>query len=146
MKTLWSAVATTVALGTIGVAVVGQRDRPPVDRFRDVNGVLVTILKVPSFIATLTMLLIGRGIILGLTGGRSIGYAVKGREYPEFFNLGETNAFGFNNQIPIALVIVIIGAFVLAKTRWGYETFATGGNEQAAAYAGIPTRWVRIRA
>ncbi len=42
--------------------------------------------------------------------------------------------------------IVAIGAVVLAKTRWGYETFATGGNEQAAAYAGIPTRWVRIRA
>ena len=40
----------------------------------------------------------------------------------------------------------MIGAFVLAKTRWGYETFATGGNEQAAIYAGIPTRWVRIRA
>jgi ribose transport system permease protein len=35
---------------------------------------------------------------------------------------------------------------VLAKTRWGYETFATGGNEQAAVYAGIPTRLVRIRA
>ncbi len=40
----------------------------------------------------------------------------------------------------------MIGAVVLAKTRWGYETFATGGNEQAAIYAGIPTRWVRIRA
>ena len=35
---------------------------------------------------------------------------------------------------------------MLGKTRWGYETFATGGNEQAAIYAGIPTRWVRIRA
>ena len=35
---------------------------------------------------------------------------------------------------------------MLAKTRWGYETYATGGNEQAAIYAGIPTRWVRIRA
>ncbi len=111
-----------------------------------INGVLVTILRVPSFIATLTMLLIGRGIILGLTGGRSIGYAVKARDYPWFFHLGETNALGFNNQIPIALVIVAIGAIVLAKTRWGYETFATGGNEQAAIYAGIPTRWVRIRA
>ena len=43
-------------------------------------------------------------------------------------------------------MVVAIGALVLAKTRWGYETFATGGNEQAAIYAGIPTRWVRIRA
>jgi ribose transport system permease protein len=111
-----------------------------------INGVLVTILKVPSFIATLTMLLIGRGIILGLTGGRSIGYAVKARDYPWFFHLGETNSLGFNNQILIALVVIAIGAVVLAKTRWGYETFATGGNEQAAVYAGIPTNWVRIRA
>jgi len=110
------------------------------------NGVLVTILRVPSFIATLTMLLIGRGIVLGLTGGKSIAYAVKAREYPAFFHLGETNLLGFNNQIPIALAVILVGAFVLAKTRWGYETFATGGNEQAAIYAGIPTRWVRIRA
>jgi ribose transport system permease protein len=111
-----------------------------------INGVLVTILRVPAFIATLTMLFIGRGFVLGLTGGQSILYPVKAREFRWFFQLGEFNVWGFNNQIPIALVVVAIGAFVLAKTRWGYETFATGGNEQAAVYAGIPTRWVRIRA
>ena len=111
-----------------------------------INGVLVTILRVPAFIATLTMLFIGRGFVLGLTGGQSILYPVKARDYHWFFQLGEFNAWGFNNQIPIALVVVAVGAVVLAKTRWGYETFATGGNEQAAIYAGIPTRWVRIRA
>jgi ribose transport system permease protein len=111
-----------------------------------VNGLLVTILQVPAFIATLTMLLIGRGIVLGLTGGKAILYSTKAGEYPLYFTLGETNALGFNNQIPIAIVVVVIGAYVLGKTRWGYETFATGGNEQAAVYAGIPTHWVRIRA
>ncbi|MGH6898291.1 MAG: ABC transporter permease [Geminicoccaceae bacterium] len=111
-----------------------------------INGVLVTILRVPAFIATLTMLFIGRGIVLGLTGGRSILYSAKAREFPLYFDLGETNGLGFNNQIPIALVIIALGAYALGKTRWGYETFATGGNEQAAIYAGIPTRWVRIRA
>src|SRR4026208_1577439 len=97
------------------------------------------ILEVPSFTATLTVLLIGRGIILGLTGGKSIGYAIKARDYPWFFHLGETNSLGFNNQILIALAVVAVGAVLLAKTRFGYETFATGGNEQAAIYAGIPT-------
>ena len=111
-----------------------------------INGVLVTILKVPAFIATLTMLLIGRGIVLGLTGGKSILYSTKAAEFPLFFSLGEGNVLGFNNQIPIAIVVAAIGAYVLGKTRWGYETFATGGNEQAAVYAGIPTHWVRIRA
>ncbi len=111
-----------------------------------INGVLVTFLRVPAFIATLTMLLIGRGIVLGLTGGKSIRYAVKAQDYDWFFQLGANNGWGFNNQVFIVLVVVAIGAYVLAKTRWGYETLATGGNEQAAIYAGIPTNWVRIRA
>ncbi len=42
-----------------------------------VNGVLVTVLRVPAFIATLTMLLIGRGLVLGLTGGKNIAYPAK---------------------------------------------------------------------
>jgi len=111
-----------------------------------INGLLVTVVRVPAFIATLTMLLIGRGVILGLTGGKSILYSTKAAEFPLYFGLGETNALGFNNQIPIALLVMLLGALVLAKTSWGYETFATGGNRQAAIYAGIPTRWVRIRA
>jgi ribose transport system permease protein len=111
-----------------------------------VNGVLVTILKVPAFIATLTMLFIGRGFVLALTHGQATYYPAKAAGYPLFFHLGETNLFGFNNQIVIFAVVAVIGAYVLAKTRWGYETFATGGNEQAASYAGIPTNWVRIRA
>ncbi|MER8370715.1 ABC transporter permease [Mesorhizobium sp. M1348] len=111
-----------------------------------VNGVLVTILKVPAFIATLTVLFIGRGFVLALTHGQAIYYPAKATGYPVFFHLGETNLLGFNNQIVIFLVVAVTGAYVLAKTRWGYETFATGGNEQAASYAGIPTNWVRIRA
>jgi ribose transport system permease protein len=111
-----------------------------------INGVLVTILKVPAFIATLTMLLIGRGFVLALTHGQAIYYPAKASEYPLFFHLGETNMLGFNNQIVVFAVVAVIGAYVLAKTRWGYETFATGGNELAAVYAGIPTRWVRTRA
>ncbi len=108
------------------------------------NGILVTILKVPAFIATLTMLFIGRGLVLGLTGGKTISYPQKAEEYA-FFALGEFNAFGFNNQIILFLIIAIVGAVILARTRWGYETYATGGNALAADYAGISTRLVRIR-
>lgn len=108
------------------------------------NGVLVTILKVPAFIATLTMLFIGRGLVLGLTGGKTISYPQKAAEYA-FFVVGENNALGFNNQILVFLVVAVIGGLMLARTRWGYETFATGGNALAADYSGIDTRIVRIR-
>ncbi|APF37182.1 sugar ABC transporter permease [Chelatococcus daeguensis] len=109
-----------------------------------VNGVLVAILRVPPFIATLTMLFIGRGLVLGLTGGKTIGFDLKAQGY-WLFAMGETNALGFNNQILIFLVFAVVGALVLAKTRVGYETYAVGGNEQAAQYAGIATKAVRIR-
>jgi len=41
MKTLWSALATAVVLGTVGASVVGQKERQPVDRFVDVNGLRI---------------------------------------------------------------------------------------------------------
>jgi ribose transport system permease protein len=60
--------------------------------------------------------------------------------------LGENNAWGFNNQVFVFVLFSIVGAFLLAKTRAGYQTFATGGNELAATYSGIRTNWVRMRA
>ncbi|ODT85271.1 ABC transporter permease [Phenylobacterium sp. SCN 70-31] len=111
-----------------------------------INGYFVTYLRVPSFITTLTMLFIGRGFVLGLTGGKTVSYSEKAATAPWFFQIGETNAFGFNNQILIFALVTIVGMFVLAKTRWGYETYATGGNELAATYSGIPTNRVRMRA
>ncbi len=103
------------------------------------------MLEVPAFIATLTMLFIGRGLIMGLTGGNNIGYAIKAQGYPDFFALGETNAWGFNTQIFVFIIVAIVGAVTLAYTTIGWTTQATGGNEQAARYAGIATRWVRMR-
>ena len=111
-----------------------------------INGTLVTVLRVPAFIATLTILFIGRGFVLGLSGGKTISYIDKARSFPEFFLIGENNSWGFNNQVFVFAIFAVIGAILLAKTRAGYQTFATGGNELAATYAGISTRWVRMRA
>ncbi|WP_159589716.1 ABC transporter permease [Chelativorans xinjiangense] len=111
-----------------------------------INGVLVTMLQVPSFIATLTMLFIGRGLVLGITGGKTISFAGKARDHEWFFAIGERGALGFNNQILLLIVVALVGMILLGKTRWGYETYATGGNEMAAGYAGISTRRARMRA
>jgi len=110
-----------------------------------INGFLVTVLEVPAFIATLTMLFIGRGVILGVTGGKNIAFEIKAGDSPAFFYLGEINAFGFNNQIILFIVIAAVGAVILAYTTIGWTTYSVGGNEQAARYAGINTRFVRIR-
>ena len=103
--------------------------------------------KVPAFIATLTMLFIGRGFVLGLTGGKTSPMPIKAQDYPLVLPARRDQRPRLQQPDPdLRCVVAVVGAVVLAKTRWGYETFATGGNEQAATYAGIPTRWVRIRA
>ena len=75
---------------------------------------LVTWLKVPAFIATLTMLFVGRGMVLGLTGGKTIAYEIKAGS-SRFFALGEGNALGFNNQILVFVLVAIVGGIVLAR-------------------------------
>lgn len=111
-----------------------------------INGLLVTRLRVPAFIATLTMLFIGRGLVLGLTGGKTIAFDRKAAADGWFFGIGETNALGFNSQIIVFLVVAALGMLLLAKTRRGYQTYAVGGNAQASQYAGIGTGGVRLRA
>jgi ribose transport system permease protein len=108
------------------------------------NGLLVTKLKVPAFIATLAMLFIGRGLVLGLTGGQEISYPGKAGGDP-FFWLGQTGIGGINNQVLVFLMVAVIGALLLGRTVWGYETYATGGNAEAAERSGTNTDRVRIR-
>ncbi len=127
---IWTAVAWCLVMGlAIGL----------------INGFMVTVLEVPAFIATLTMLFIGRGVILGLTGGKNIAFEIKAGEYPAFFHLGEINALGFNNQIILFVILAVVAAAALAYTTIGWTTYSVGGNEQAARYAGINTRFVRMR-
>src|ERR1700741_2808622 len=106
---LWTAVFWCLVLGL----VIGL-----------INGFFVTILEVPAFIATLTMLFIGRGVILGLTGGKNIAFELKALGTSGFFPLGEINAFGFNNQIIAFLIVAAIGAIALAYTSIGWTTYA----------------------
>ncbi|MBO0752685.1 MAG: ABC transporter permease, partial [Bradyrhizobiaceae bacterium] len=108
------------------------------------NGVLVTKLKVPSFIATLAMLFVGRGLVLGVTGGQEISYPGKAAADP-FFWIGDTGLLGINHQVFVLVAVGVVGALLLGRTRWGFETHAIGGNSLAAGYAGIPADRVRMR-
>lgn len=110
-----------------------------------INGFVVTRLAVPAFIATLTMLFIGRGLVLGLTGGKTIAFDTKAAGDAWFFGIGETNRFGFNSQIIIFVAVALIGIVLLGKTTTGLQVYAAGGNAQAAQYAGIDVRWIRMR-
>ena len=108
-----------------------------------VNGVLITLAKLPPFIATLGMLQIARGIVYGL----SQGWPVQNLP-PNFMVIGRQNipAAGINFPLPtiIMLVIGIIAWIFLTRTAWGYRIFAVGGNEQASRLSGISVTRTKI--
>jgi len=110
-----------------------------------VNGLVVSYLKVPSFIATLGMMLLVRGSALYWVGGAPQGYLTDnwrafGRNYIENVPL-----FG---RIPYALIILIVIAiiayFLFHRTHFGKQILAIGDNVRASQLSGVRVQLVRV--
>jgi ribose/xylose/arabinose/galactoside ABC-type transport system permease subunit len=105
------------------------------------NGVAVAYFGMNSFIVTLAMLAMARGLAFIVASGNT----VFGFPQP-FDDLGGSN-FG---PVPIAAIIslgiVALGAFALSRTVFGSNVYAVGGNREAARLAGIPVRQTLLAA
>ncbi|SET81575.1 ABC transporter permease [Paracoccus homiensis] len=128
---VWAVVVLTCVLG----ALVGA-----------VNGVLISVFKVPAFVATLGVMYVARGVALLMTNGLTYNN-LSGR--PELGNTG-FDWLGFNRiaGVPISVIVLavlaIIGGLMLSRSSFGRWLYASGGNERAAELSGVPTRRVKI--
>ena len=102
-------------------------------------GIVVAKQKLNSLIVTLAALSIAKGVALVYTGGIPI--FIKNQT---FISIGN----GYFGPIPIpvvmALFLLIIGQFVLQKTKFGRYVYAVGGNMKAAIASGINTNRIVI--
>lgn len=101
-----------------------------------VNGLLVTRLKLSSFLVTLAMTGIGLGTTLVISHGANVPYL------PRALQSGfAVNKVGGLVPMPVivSLAIVAVLWFVMAKTRFGIRTLAIGSSASAASRAGIDT-------
>jgi ribose transport system permease protein len=108
------------------------------------NGLMITKLKLPPFIATLGMLMVARGVALTITNANA---------YPApdaFGNLGNNTIFGTGPKFPgipypvlIMIAVALIFSFILGKTRIGRYIYAVGSNEEAARLSGIKVNQVK---
>lgn len=100
-----------------------------------INGLLVTVLKVPSIVATLGTLSIFRGVDFLIAGGKQVTLT---ELPPGYTDAARATVLGF---IPlfvlIAVVIVTVSAVVLRQTRFGRSVYAVGSNPEAAEILGI---------
>jgi len=100
-----------------------------------VNGIVISYLRVPAFIATLGMLSIARGVTFMASNAKPVPGLSRG-----FLKVGG----GSLGIIPIPILILtaalIVSYILLYKTRYGRYVFATGGNPTSARVSGISVK------
>jgi ribose transport system permease protein len=101
------------------------------------NGVLSTVMRINSLIATLASGIVLSGIALLITNG----FIVAPND-PNFANLGNSLVLGTTYGVWIFVLCVIVGQFILSKTTIGRKIYASGGNSEAARLSGIRVGWV----
>jgi ribose transport system permease protein len=103
------------------------------------NGYLVAYVGIPSFMMTLAMLTIARGLSVFVSGGKPI-FEVP----PILKQLGSVSSQVFG--IPVigifAVAVLILGEFILTYTKFGRYVYMTGANREAAEMSGVNTRQV----
>ena len=104
-----------------------------------INGVIVTLFRVPAIVATLGTLSIFRGIDYLIAGSHQVPLAGLP---PGFTDPARDSFFGIPIFVLIAVVIVVIGSVILRWTRFGRQLYAVGSNPEAAAVLGVPSRLV----
>lgn len=100
------------------------------------NGVLVSICRLPPFIASLGTMIIARGIAQIVNNNRntdSIGE--RADHFRDIFYYGKS--LGLFNLVWITLVLWFIFSFILGHTRTGRHIYAVGSNAEASRLSGI---------
>jgi len=100
-----------------------------------VNGLIITLGRIPPFIVTLGTMQVFRGIALQLTNGQPIFDITKVQ--PDFDIWGTRNFASIPSPVIITAIVFVIGFLILRYTRLGLYTYAIGGNEQATRFSGV---------
>ncbi|MFF2390828.1 ABC transporter permease [Agromyces sp. NPDC058064] len=125
---LWLGVTATILFG----ALIGL-----------INGVNVSVLGIPPFIATLGMMLIAAGLSLVISGTKPI-YFTETPDFQSIMNLSIIPGMRFPLGVAIFIVMIIVAAVLLSKTILGRYTFSIGSNEAATALSGVNVRRWKI--
>jgi len=109
-----------------------------------INGLLITKLGIPDFIATLAMLGIGQGVILFWTQG----VPILGYMNDAYYYIGGLKKIVGPISIPMIVVVVIsiIMAIILNRTNFGLKLYAVGSSPISARNAGVSVDFMKISA
>jgi galactofuranose transport system permease protein len=103
------------------------------------SGTLVAVVGIQPIVATLALLVGGRGLALVLADGR-----LKDIRNPALLELGSGKVLGIPIVVLIAAVLTLLVGFLVRYTTFGRQLVAVGGNRSASELAGLPVRRILI--
>ncbi|TNC47503.1 ABC transporter permease [Rubellimicrobium rubrum] len=108
------------------------------------NGLIVTIGRIEPFIVTLGTMGIFRALITFMTDGGSlpIDRGLRDAYRPVYFG----SVLGVPIPIVISLAVILLGAFLLYRTKYGRRCAAVGANTDVARFSGVPVARVQTTA
>jgi ribose/xylose/arabinose/galactoside ABC-type transport system permease subunit len=101
------------------------------------NGLGIVLGRIPPFIMTLGMMVMGRGLAMTISEGHPIGV---GEAAAGFAWLGQGNLLGLPVPVWIFAAVAAAAFFVLGWTAFGRNVYAVGSNPEAARLSGIDVR------
>ena len=111
------------------------------------NGVLISVMGLPPFLATLCTCMITRGLGSVVTGSFAIPWPTAKQDNGWFHSIFKIT-LADKTKLPLGLVwiilLMLIMQFVLAHTRFGRYTIAIGSNKEAAILSGINVKFYHI--
>ncbi|UIK02761.1 ABC transporter permease (plasmid) [Rhizobium leguminosarum] len=129
--------AAQVGIGTPGLVAIGIGTGLACGIF---NGVLVSVLKLPSIVVTIGTMSLFRGISYIVLGDQAYG------KYPAdfaYFGRGYV-VWVFSFEFVLFIVLAILFAILLHATNFGRQVYAIGNNDFAARFSGIPVERVKF--
>lgn len=103
------------------------------------NGFLVARLGIQPIVATLALLVGGRGLALVIADGRLVQL-----HDPAFLALGTAEVLGVPVSVLVAAVLAVVVSMLVGRTTFGRQLVAVGGNRRASVLAGLPVNRVLI--
>lgn len=103
------------------------------------NGYFVAYWNAASFVVTLSMMTIARGMTYVYSDGRPISNL-----RTEFLTIGKGSIAGIPIPTLILAVVFILGSIMLTKLKFGRYVYAVGGNENAAMVSGINVKRIKM--
>jgi len=107
------------------------------------NGLVVTLIGLPSLVVTIGTQFLFRGLVLVLVGGQSTALASTRTDQTRDILVGKP-FLGIPMEFWWLVLVTVIAWLLLNRHRLGQNTYVIGDNKQAAALMGIPTKRTRI--